>query len=173
MPNESAHTVHSYEQELEHLRSLISQMGGLVERQTSQAIAAVVDHDEEAAMEAPELDPKVDDLERQTEALVIRLLALRAPMAGDLREVVSALKISGDLERIGDCAASIARRALRGELLSYPVSVTGLRSMGRLVQETCVAPLMRWTGVTLTWRGRSGSRIWRWTNSMSPCSANW
>ncbi|POF61923.1 phosphate transport system regulatory protein PhoU [Novacetimonas maltaceti] len=135
MPNESAHTVHSYEQELEHLRSLISQMGGLVERQTSQAIAAVVDHDEDAAMEAPELDPRVDDLERQTEALVIRLLALRAPMAGDLREVVSALKISGDLERIGDCAASIARRALRGELLSYPVSVTGLRSMGRLVQE--------------------------------------
>ncbi|PYD49238.1 phosphate transport system regulatory protein PhoU [Novacetimonas pomaceti] len=135
MPHESAHTVQSYEQELEHLRSLISQMGGLVERQTAQAIAAVADHDEVAALEVPELDPKVDDLERQTEALVIRLLALRAPMAGDLREVVAALKISGDLERIGDCATSIARRALRSELLSYPVSMTGLFSMGRMVQE--------------------------------------
>ncbi len=135
MPNETLHTVHSYEQELEHLRLLVNKMGGLAERQVAQAIIAVVDHDEAAALDAPEMDPQVDELERETEALVIRLLALRAPMAGDLREVVAALKISGDLERIGDCAASIARRAMRSELLSCPISVTGLRSMGRLVQD--------------------------------------
>lgn len=135
MPHESAHTVQSYEQELEQLRSLVNQMGGLVERQVAQAITAVVEHDEVAALDAPEMDPQVDELERETEALVIRLLALRAPMAGDLREVVVALKISGDLERIGDCAASIARRAMRNELLSCPISLTGLHSMGRLVQE--------------------------------------
>ncbi|GBQ60413.1 phosphate transport system regulatory protein PhoU [Komagataeibacter swingsii] len=135
MPHESVHTVQSYEQELEQLRSLVNKMGGLVERQVAQAITAVVEHDEDAALDAPEMDPQVDELERETEALVIRLLALRAPMAGDLREVVVALKISGDLERIGDCAASIARRAMRNELLSCPISLTGLHSMGRLVQE--------------------------------------
>ncbi|WP_193360665.1 phosphate signaling complex protein PhoU [Komagataeibacter medellinensis] len=135
MPHESVHTVQSYEQELEQLRSFINRMGGVVERQVAQAITAVVEHDEIAARDAPEMDPYVDELERETEALVIRLLALRAPMAGDLREVVVALKISGDLERIGDCAASIARRAMRNELLSCPISLTGLRSMGRLVQE--------------------------------------
>lgn len=135
MPHESVHTVQSYEQELEQLRSFINRMGGAVERQVAQAITAVVEHDEVAARDAPEMDLYVDELERETEALVIRLLALRAPMAGDLREVVVALKISGDLERIGDCAASIARRAMRNELLSCPISLTGLRSMGRLVQE--------------------------------------
>ncbi|WP_225063387.1 phosphate signaling complex protein PhoU [Komagataeibacter rhaeticus] len=135
MPHESVHTVQSYEQELEQLRSFINRMGGVVERQVAQAITAVVEHDEAAARDAPEMDPYVDELERETEALVIRLLALRAPMGGDLREVVVALKISGDLERIGDCAASIARRAMRNELLSCPISLTGLRSMGRLVQE--------------------------------------
>ena len=135
MPHESVHTVQSYEQELEQLRSFINRMGGVVERQVAQAITAVIEHDEVAARDAPEMDPYVDELERETEALVIRLLALRAPMAGDLREVVVALKISGDLERIGDCAASIARRAMRNELLSCPISLTGLRSMGRLVQE--------------------------------------
>ncbi|WP_186336058.1 phosphate signaling complex protein PhoU [Komagataeibacter melaceti] len=135
MPHESVHTVQSYDQELEQLRSLVNKMGGLVERQVAQAITAVVEHDEVAALDAPEMDPQVDELERETEALVIRLLALRAPMAGDLREVVTALKISGDLERIGDCAASIARRAMRNELLACPISLTGLHSMGRLVQE--------------------------------------
>ncbi len=58
----------------------------------------------------------VDQLERDIEGLAIRLLALRSPMAGDLREIVSALKISSDLERIGDYAASIARRSTRVDL---------------------------------------------------------
>lgn len=132
---ESAHIVRSYEQELEHLRSMMARMGGLVERQTSQAVAAIADRDENAAGIASDLDPQVDTLERDVEAMVIRILALRSPVAGDLREVVSALKITGDMERIGDCAASIARRSLRAELLASRVSVSGLRGMGRLVQD--------------------------------------
>ncbi len=99
------------------MRSMMARMGGLVERQTSQAIAAIADRDENAAGIAADLDPQVDALERDVEAMVIRILALRSPVAGDLREVVSALKITGDMERIGDCAASIARRSLRAELL--------------------------------------------------------
>ncbi|GBQ22454.1 transcriptional regulator for phosphate uptake PhoU [Acetobacter estunensis NRIC 0472] len=131
---EATHTVKSYEQELEHLRSLMRQMGGLVERQTAQAVKAIVDGDDEAAIEPPELDPEVDELEREAEALAIRILALRSPMAVDLRTIVAALKITGDLERIGDYASSIARRAMKLDMEGGP-SLVGLRSMGRLVQD--------------------------------------
>ncbi|MBO1358349.1 MULTISPECIES: phosphate signaling complex protein PhoU [Acetobacter] len=131
---EATHTVKSYEQELERLRGLMARMGGLVERQTARAVSAIVDRDEEAAAEAPELDPEVDSLEREAEALAIRILALRSPMAVDLREIVAALKITGDLERIGDYASSIARRAMKLEMENN-LSLIGLRNMGRLVQE--------------------------------------
>ncbi|AOX20310.1 phosphate signaling complex protein PhoU [Kozakia baliensis] len=135
MPMDSVHTVKSYEQELDRLRAMMARMGGIVESQVAQAVAAVTERDEAAAQAAPAQDPQVDALERDVEALSIRLLALRSPMAGDLREIVAALKITGDLERIGDYAASIARRSTRFDLADSQVSLSGLRSMGRLVQE--------------------------------------
>ncbi|AQS87424.1 transcriptional regulator for phosphate uptake PhoU [Neoasaia chiangmaiensis NBRC 101099] len=135
MPSESVHTVRSYEQELGRMRALMTRMGGIVESQVAQALTAVIESDEEAAQAAPAQDPQVDALEREVETLAIRLLALRNPMAGDLREVVAALKITGDLERIGDYAASIARRSTRFDLADGRISLSGLESMGRLVQE--------------------------------------
>ncbi|MFT8421505.1 MAG: phosphate signaling complex protein PhoU [Gluconacetobacter sp.] len=135
MVKEQAHTVRSYEQQLAQLRGMMVSMGRLVTQQTEQAVAAVVEGDTEAGRAAQALDPQVDQLERDIETLAIRLLALRAPMAGDLREIVAAMKISGDLERIGDCAASIARRTLRLEAGDARLSPGGLRTMGRLVQE--------------------------------------
>ncbi|ACI52425.1 phosphate uptake regulator, PhoU [Gluconacetobacter diazotrophicus PA1 5] len=135
MGKEQAHTVSSYEQELGQIRAMMARMGGIVESQMAMAMAAIVDRDEDAAMAASECDPQVDALERDVEALSIRVLALRAPMAGDLREIVSAMKITGDLERIGDCAASIARRTLRLETGDGRLALGGLRTMGRLVQE--------------------------------------
>ncbi|MFT8718205.1 phosphate signaling complex protein PhoU [Acetobacter sp.] len=154
---ESTHTVKSYEQELDHLRSLMTQMGGLVERQTAQAVKAVVDGDEEAAVEAPELDPEVDELEREAEALAIRILALRSPMAIDLRTIVAGLKITGDLERIGDYASSISRRALRLDLDSSVMPLAGLKNMGRLVQDN-----LRRAIDALTTRDRDGAvAVWQ------------
>ncbi|OAG78587.1 Phosphate transport system regulatory protein PhoU [Acetobacter malorum] len=135
MGNEPAHTVTRYDQELDRLRGLVARMGGLVERQTARAIAAVVDQDEEAALEPPELDVEVDALEREAESLAIRILALRAPMAVDLRVIIAVLKITGDFERIGDYASSIARRALKVEPLDGALSFGALRNMARLVQE--------------------------------------
>ncbi|NHN88786.1 phosphate signaling complex protein PhoU [Acetobacter conturbans] len=154
---EATHTVKSYEQELEHLRSLMAQMGGLVERQTAQAVKAVVDGDEEAAIEAPELDPEVDELEREAEALAIRILALRSPMAVDLRTIVAALKVTGDLERIGDYASSIARRAMKLEMDGSTMSLVGLKNMGRLVQDN-----LRRAIDALTERDRDGAvAVWQ------------
>ncbi|NLI26846.1 MAG: phosphate signaling complex protein PhoU [Acetobacter sp.] len=135
MSDPTQHTVKSYEQELELLKSIMARMGGLVERQTALAIKAIVERNEEAAIEAPELDPEVDELEREAEMLAIRILALRSPMAVDLREIVAALKITGDLERIGDYASSISRRSLKLDSLDGNMSMTGLKNMGRLVQD--------------------------------------
>lgn len=153
---EATHTVKSYEQELEHLGSLMARMGGLVERQTAQAVKAVVDGDEEAALEPPELDPEVDELEREAEALAIRILALRSPMAVDLRTIVAALKITGDLERIGDYASSIARRAMKLETEGN-ISLVGLRNMGHLVQNN-----LRRAIDALTTKDRDGAvAVWQ------------
>ena len=129
------HIVKSYDQELKRLHALLTEMGGLVESQVALACRAVVDKDAAAAARAVETDPRVDALEREAEQFVIRLIALRQPMAQDLRQIISALKITGDLERIGDYAANVAKRSLVLAQFQLPYSLTGLAHMGRLVQE--------------------------------------
>ncbi|MBO6037350.1 MAG: phosphate signaling complex protein PhoU [Acetobacter sp.] len=135
MEYKTTHTITRYDQELESLRAIMGRMGELVERQTTKAVAAVVDQDEHAAYEASALDPQVDALEREVETLGIRILALRAPMASDLRMIIAALKMSSDLERIGDYAASIAHRSRKATPLDDGFSFSSLRAMGHMVEE--------------------------------------
>lgn len=133
--SDAPHIVKSYGQELRRLRGLLTEMGGLVENQVALATQAMVSNDAVVATRAVELDPAVDALERQVEQLVIQMLALRQPMAGDLREIVSALKITAALERIGDYAKNAARRSIVLGQFRLPFSLTGLVNMSRLVQE--------------------------------------
>ena len=135
MTEEPEHLVKSYDLELKRLRNLLTQMGGIVESQVALAAEAIMNRDAAAATRAVEEDPKVDALEREAEQFVIRLLALRQPVAGDLRQIVMALKITGDLERIGDYAANVAKRSIVLAEFSLPYSLTGLAHMARLVQE--------------------------------------
>jgi phosphate transport system protein len=128
------HVVKSYDLELKRLRNMMTQMGGIVENQVALAADAIMHRDPAAAMRAVEEDPKVDALEREVETFVIRLLALRQPVAGDLRHIVAALKITGDLERIGDYAANVAKRSIVLAEFSMPYSLAGLAHMARLVQ---------------------------------------
>jgi phosphate transport system protein len=128
------HLVKSYDQELKRLRNMMTQMGGIVESQVALAAEAIMHRDAAAAIRAVEEDPKVDALEREVETFVIRLLALRQPVAGDLRQIVAALKITGDLERIGDYAANVAKRSIVLAEFSLPYSLAGLAHMARLVQ---------------------------------------
>jgi phosphate transport system protein len=128
------HLVKSYDQELKRLRSMLTQMGGIVETQVALAADAILQRDAASATRAVEEDPKVDALEREVETFVIRLLALRQPVASDLRQIVVALKITGDLERIGDYAANVAKRSIVLSQFSVPFSLTGLAHMARLVQ---------------------------------------
>ncbi|HXA22983.1 MAG TPA: phosphate signaling complex protein PhoU [Acetobacteraceae bacterium] len=127
--------VKSYDQELKRLRSMITQMGGIMETQVALAAEAIMHRDAAAAARAVEEDPKVDALEREIETFVIRLLALRQPVAGDLRQIVAALKITGDIERIGDYAANVAKRSIVLAEFSLPYSLAGLAHMARLVQQ--------------------------------------
>lgn len=134
MTDQPEHLVKSYEGELKRLRSMLTEMGGIVETQMMLATQAVMNRDAAAATRAVEEDPKVDALEHDIEQFVIRMLALRQPMAGDLRQIVAALKMTGDLERIGDYAANAAKRSI--VLAQFPPGfpLTGLGNMLRLAQ---------------------------------------
>jgi phosphate transport system protein len=133
---EAQHIVRSYAQELQRLRDLITEMGGLVENQVALAAQAVATGDSDLAARAVEQDPAVDAMERDAEQFVIRMLALRQPMAADLRQIVAALKIIGALERIGDYAKNVAKRSMvLAAQPALPMSLSGLAHMARLVQE--------------------------------------
>ncbi|MDA8051461.1 MAG: phosphate signaling complex protein PhoU [Rhodospirillales bacterium] len=135
MSESAEHIVKSFEQELTRLSDLLTRMGGLVETQVASAAAAVVDRDAAAAARTVEMDPEVDALEREIEQFAIRLLALRQPMAADLRRIVAALKITAAFERIGDYAVNAAKRST--VLAQFPLSfsLAGIGSMARMVQQ--------------------------------------
>jgi phosphate transport system protein len=135
MSESSEHLVKSYDNELKKLRDLLTEMGGIVESQVALAAQAIMDRDNAAASRAVEEDARVDALERDIEQFVIRLLALRQPMAGDLRRIVAGLKITGDLERVGDYAANVAKRSIVLDQFSLPYSLAGLGHMAHLVQD--------------------------------------
>ena len=129
------HIVRAYSQELTALRDRITQMGGMVEAQVAAASAAIVQQDSTAASQAIEQDPAVDALERDVETQVIQMLALRQPVAQDLRQIVSSLKITAALERIGDYATNVAKRSMVLAQFSLPFTLSGIANMTRLVQE--------------------------------------
>ena len=129
MSDSPAHLVKRYEQELRRLHALLIEMGGIVEHQVSGAIEAISRG--AAASGVIEADLRVDALEREAEQFVVRLLALRQPVASDLRMIVAALKITTDLERIGDYAANVAKRSVVLAEFALPHSLTGLLHMGR------------------------------------------
>ena len=134
-PDMPEHTVRSYEEELKRLRDMIARMAGLVERQVAEATEALIERDTTQAGEVVQRDTAIDAMEREIEAYCVRLLALRQPVAVDLRLIVSCLTISHDLERIGDYAANAAKRSI--VVASQPAlgSLNGFGRMARLVQE--------------------------------------
>jgi phosphate transport system protein len=106
------HIIKSYDDELSRLSKMIVEMGGLAESQLASALDAVARRDSALAVQVIEGDAEVDAIERELDNLAIRLLALRQPMARDLREIFVALKIASDLERICDYCANVAKRSI-------------------------------------------------------------
>jgi phosphate transport system protein len=110
MATTTGHTLKAFDEDLDQLRATLAEMGGLAEAAISAAMHALVRGDTEAARKVIEADRRIDALETEAERQAVQIIALRAPMADDLREVVAALKIAGVIERIGDYAKNIAKR---------------------------------------------------------------
>jgi phosphate transport system protein len=129
------HTVKAFDDEIGELRGHIADMGGRAEMAITLAMQALVKRDLELARKVIADDKVIDRLETEVEKLAVRIIALRAPMADDLREVIAALKIAAVLERIGDYAKNIAKRtgALEGRRKIEPISL--LPSMAQVAVE--------------------------------------
>lgn len=134
MKNE--HIVKSFDQELTQIENLILEMGGLVEVQIFEAVTALGNRDIELAQKVRNDDKAVDELEYKIDELTLRTLALRQPVAADLRSVICALKVASNLERIGDYAKNIAKRT---QVLAHTNSVgtaeKTIKRMSDLVQK--------------------------------------
>ncbi|MBF0246761.1 MAG: phosphate signaling complex protein PhoU [Alphaproteobacteria bacterium] len=133
MKNE--HIVHAYDKDLGRLESLIAEMGGLAEHQLADAAEALAKRDVQLARRVIETDARIDALEKQVDDFTIRALALRQPMADDLRAIIVALKVAANLERIGDYAKNIAKRTLTLSTMD-PVgnAAASVQRMSRQVQ---------------------------------------
>jgi phosphate transport system protein len=135
MPIAQEHTVKAFDQDIGQLRGLISQMGGLAEQAIADAMKALQRNDLELAAAVRAADKQIDAIEADVERTAVRIIALRAPMANDLREVVAALKIAAVVERIGDYAKNIAKRVpmIEGEQRIEPVST--IPAMAKMASE--------------------------------------
>ena len=103
------HTVKAFEEDITRLRGLVAEMGGLAELSVQESLDAIVNGDEDLGNRVIARDKEIDALEMEIDRLAVRTIALRAPMADDLREVIAALKIAGVVERIGDYSKNIAK----------------------------------------------------------------
>ena len=129
------HTVKAFDEDITRLRGLIAEMGGMAELAVQQSLEPMIAGDVELAAQVVERDARLDRLEAEVDAMAIRTLALRAPMADDLREIIAALKIGGVIERIGDYAKNIAKRTGRIEGRRRFEPLTLLPAMGDIVAE--------------------------------------
>jgi len=126
----SEHIVTAYDAELDLLGRKIAEMGGIAEKMLSDAMDALVDFDADLARQTVAADPRLDHLQREIEQSAIQTIARRQPMAVDLRDIIAAIRISADLERIGDLAKNIAKRAIVvAAEARLPRAIIGLKSM--------------------------------------------
>lgn len=133
---DNSHIVSSFDQELGQAESLFLEMGGLVETQIAEAAEALIKRDTELAEKVRIRDREVDALETRIDELAVKVLALRQPMAEDLRVIVSTLKVSANLERIGDYAKNVAKRtSVLAKSPPVGSSADTIRRMSKLVRE--------------------------------------
>ncbi|CCQ72390.1 phosphate signaling complex protein PhoU [Magnetospira sp. QH-2] len=130
-----SHTVRSYERELEDLRQTVADMASVVSEEVAQALRALSQRDGVAAEALTTKDEVANALERDIDEKAIRMIALRHPMAGDLRVIIAALRIATDLERIGDYAKNIAKHTVSIATSGSDESVESVVEMGQQVAD--------------------------------------
>ncbi len=130
------HTVKAFDKDLEALGRRIAEMGGIAEKMISDALDALSGLDVELARAVVAADPRLDALQREVEEHAILTIARRQPLAVDLREVVGAIRVAGDLERVGDLAKNISKRAIKiGAEPQLVRATVGLRHMQEIASE--------------------------------------
>ena len=129
------HTVKAFDEDITRLRGLIAEMGGLAEVSINEAMDALVRGNRDLAAGVVERDRRIDSIEAEVDKLAVRIIALRAPMADDLREVIAALKIAGVIERIGDYAKNIAKSTSKIQNRRQFEPITLIPAMAELASE--------------------------------------
>ena len=130
------HTVKAYDKELDTLERRIAEMGGVAEKMVIDAMDALANADTTLAHEVVATDPRLDALQREIEDLAVMTIARRQPVAVDLRELIGAIRIAGDLERVGDLAKNIAKRTIKvGAEARVPRAIVGLKHMNEVATE--------------------------------------
>jgi phosphate transport system protein len=158
MTNTDNHIVRAFGDELSQLAAEVARMGGLAESQVSDAIDCVARRDTTLAHQVIERDEKLDAMQRDIERKAIRLIALRQPMANDLRRAVAAMKLAHSLERTGDLARNIAKRSLvLAEASPMSALTRSVERMGRLVTSRMKEVLDAYTGSDLD----AAMTVWR------------
>ncbi|SIQ62002.1 phosphate signaling complex protein PhoU [Bosea sp. TND4EK4] len=130
------HIVRSYDADLEGIRRSLAEMGGMAERMLGDSTVALVRRDTALAQKIISADQRLDNLQRDVEEKAVLTIARRQPLANDLRELISAIRIAADIERVGDLAKNIAKRAvaIAGQFQPPHRAVVGLEHISRLVQ---------------------------------------
>jgi phosphate transport system protein len=132
---QSEHTAKAFDEDLQQLNRLIAEMGGLAERMIADSVGALVRRDVAVGMRVVADDVEVDKLQRMIEERAVLTIARRQPMAIDLREIVGALRVAIDLERIGDLSKNIGKRVAQLDSDFHPLKlIRGLEHMTDLVQ---------------------------------------
>ena len=141
-PNAGEHIVSSYEEELSQLAQSISEMGGVVEAAVGNAVRSLLKLDHGLARATIANDKRIDDMQRVIDETAVSMIARRQPMAGDLRAIITWIHVANDLERVGDMAKTISRRALQIEGLSLaPNFYNGVKHMSDLILRQLKAAL--------------------------------
>ncbi|CAM5210094.1 PhoU family transcriptional regulator [Bosea thiooxidans] len=130
------HIVRSYDADLEGIRRSLAEMGGMAERMLGDSTVALVRRDTGLAQKVITADQRLDNLQREVEEKAVLTIARRQPLAQDLRELISAIRLASDIERVGDLAKNIAKRAvaIAGQFQPPHRAVVGLEHISRLVQ---------------------------------------
>jgi phosphate transport system protein len=135
MSSGTPHTAKAFDEAMDQIRGLIAEMGARAETAVNNSMKALIEKDRELAQKTRAEDKIIDRLETDVEKLVLQTIALRSPMADDLRELVAALKIAAVIERIGDYAKNIAKRVGQLETKNFLTSNPELQRMGEIAGE--------------------------------------
>src|SRR4051794_2849002 len=135
MASMTDHTTKAFDVDLREISALVKEMGELAEKQIGDALDALSNRDPDLGQTTVARDTAIDSLQHAIEDKAVLTIARRQPMAVDLREVISALRVSNDLERIGDLAKNIGKRVLAVSAESHPAALMlGVERMGEAVQ---------------------------------------